>query len=53
MNNVNQIESRLSLLGAKLADAVDLSDKAQKMLIEVQDEISELYISLGDGTKLQ
>lgn len=49
---INNVESDLSAMGAKLADAVDLSMKAQKMLIELQDELSDLYITLGENTEL-
>jgi len=40
-----RIEKTLSQLGAKVADA-------QALLVEVQQEIEELYVSLEDGEGL-
>lgn len=52
---VKRIEESISRIGAKIADAVDLSRKAkwlsvnsEALLIDVQQELEELYVSMGD-----
>ena len=53
-----RIEKKLSQIGAKIADAIDMSRQAKKMtsgseaiLINAQREIEALYVSLeDDGT---
>lgn len=43
-----KIESSLSSIAAKVADAQSCSTKSAQLLLQVQNELSELYISLGD-----
>lgn len=52
---VKRIEESISRIGAKVADAVELSQKSkwfsiksEALLIDVQQELEELYISIGD-----
>ena len=53
--DASYIEQKLSRVGAKIAIAAELSEKANRLsqdarssLADAQQEISELYISLGD-----
>lgn len=53
-----RLEQSISKIGAKVADAVELSTQAKELttgaesiLISVQQELEELYLSLDHGNK--
>lgn len=55
-----RVEKSISSIGAKIADAnelaeqiEDLSEKAEDKLCEAQEELSDLYISLPEDTKIE
>lgn len=52
---MKRIEESISRIGAKVADVVELSRKAkwllansEALLIDVQQQLEELYVSIGD-----
>ncbi len=42
------IETKLSSIGAKVSKAIEMTNSAGELLIDVQTEIAGLYESLGD-----
>jgi hypothetical protein len=53
-----RLEQSISKIGAKVADAVELSNKAKELttgaesiLISAQQELEELYLSLDKGSE--